>query len=330
MRIKGFAVRTNVPLPPPSGPARLEFCLHAGLQALKNASTLKGEMERRLGFIIPGGWFLAPSPLGLELAGRGHFVLAARRRRVEQWFDLRDKIFDNLLRMQAYGFGRLKEDLDYVETLARTALTSAVEAYHWLADARLDLEPISVVLFDGREWGDIVSLVERAHILCHRLGDVVGGMFGCQIVYEDGIWYDECQASLLHIPYGYSIGFTARRFCTICGEDFGDCDHQRGEFYEMIVSRGADGLCSACGDSSCEHVPGTTVRALATTRMDDIDLHEVSFTPRPRDPLARITGREVSSSELERSLGRMPQPEELVLNHVCMGQCEGFRRWSGS
>jgi hypothetical protein len=279
-------------------------------------------MERILEPLIPGGWRTAPSPLGLEVPGRGPLVEQAMRHRAKLWFALRRRTRRRLRKLRAVG---LEDEFDRAEALARAAEHSAVEAYHWLADARLDLDPQCSIVIDGERKGELQQLVDSAHALVHRCGDVVGGMFGCWLSYEDDAWYDECETSLMHIPFGNSMGFTARHLCSICGEDFGDCEHRRGELYAVTVSRTTDGLCSVCGEQLCDHVLGTSIEAAATSQLDDIELHEVSLTPRPRDPLARITAREIETAELARFLGQDPAPEAKVQNHACMAQCEGFR-----
>ena len=60
MRFKALAVRFSVPLPPPSGPVRTDFCLHSGLEAIDQALRLKGDAERKLSPLLAGGWAAAP------------------------------------------------------------------------------------------------------------------------------------------------------------------------------------------------------------------------------------------------------------------------------
>ena len=325
MRTKGIVARSNVPLPSPSGPARADFCITSGLQAIRTTLKLKGQMERILEPLIPGGWTATPSPTGLEVPGDGPFVELATRRRIALWFALRRRTRQRLYQLRAAGARELESEFAQAETLARAALHSAVEAYHWLADAKLDLGPQRGIVLDGTPQGEVGELLESAHALVHRCGDVVGGMFGCWLSYEGGIWYDECETSLMHIPFGNSMGITARHLCSICGKDFGDCEHRRGERYDVTVSRTPDRLCSVCGEQFCDHAPGTIVHAVATVRLDDIELREFTITPRPRDPLARITAREVESADLARILGRNPRPGERIQDHTCMYPCEGFR-----
>lgn len=87
-----------------------------------------------------------------------------------------------------------------------------------------------------------------------------------------------------------------------------------------------DDVCSACDRAGCGHAPGEPARVICGSLLADIDLVEVSLVPRPRDPLARITSREVDAEELAGMLGRAPRPGERVLDHSCMHHCSGMRR----
>lgn len=326
MRTKGLLVRSNVPIPPPSGPVRTDFCLQAGLDTLQQSTRLAGKAFSILGLSIAGGWDAAPVPYGLENPGSGHFVEEADRRRVSNWFKLRDETWVALKKSRLLGFDYPLVEWYRAKGILQRALKGSIEAYHWLSDVSLDIGSNTLIAApDGREWGSIGSLVEAAHVLTHRVGEVAGGLFGCKFLHEDGAWYDTCEVSLMHIPYGHSIGFTARHICTICAQDFGDCQHRRGENYEVVVSRTADGACSICGGHTCTHSPGSTVKVRATTTMKDPILREVTLTPRPRDPLTRITAREVEVDRLAELLGWMPAPGDKILNHQCMQHCEGFR-----
>ena len=230
--------------------------------------------------------------------------------------------------MELRAFGStspLDHDFEASEGQLRAALQSAVEAYHWFDDVAKDLEPDCVVLLSDAPRGTVSELCDRSHALVHQIGDVVGGLFGCVIEYDDGRWYEQCRTSLLHIPYGNSVGFSARHRCSICRTDPGDCPHERGCTYKVVVSRTADGLCTACGSEACKHSPGSVIEVPATSMVDDAILHEVSLTPRPRDPLARITAREIDSADLQQHLGRLPTPQDVIFDHTCMHQCEGIR-----
>ena len=72
------------------------------------------------------------------------------------------------------------------------------------------------------------------------------------------------------------------------------------------------------------HEPGTAHEVIADVELADPVLREVTLTPRPRDPLCRISGRSVDDDSLLISLGRLPEPDEIVLDHSCMYPCTGF------
>jgi hypothetical protein len=78
-----------------------------------------------------------------------------------------------------------------------------------------------------------------------------------------------------------------------------------------------------------EHIPNNSYTVVAKARPADPRLREVTLTGRPRDPLARITGRSIDDDRLLDHLGRMPEQGEVVLDHSCMYPCMGFRRLQG-
>jgi hypothetical protein len=327
MRFKALIVRTGVPLPPPSGPARTTQCLGEGMQRLAAAERLHGEAMTRLGPLLPGGWRAAPPTLGLDVPGSGPLVRAAGRRRVSRWFRLARALQALRRTAQELGVAWVAVELDAAEAAARRGLAAAADAYNFFEDARWDL-PTEARLVDeqNRDLGSLRDALSRAHALVHNLGALVGGLFGCELTHDDGDWFDECIASLLHVRYGNSMGFTARHVCTVCGDDFADCAHERGRTYGVAVARRDDGACTVCGARDCAHLPGEVVEVRAHSMMADIDLHEVSMVPRPRDPLARITARQVDRARLEEVLGARVEAGMRLLGHDCMHQCEGFRR----
>lgn len=327
MRIKARIVRTGVPLPAPSGPARTTKCLIDGMQRLAAAERLYGETVCRLAPVLPRGWRAAPPPLGLDTPGSGPLVAVVGRWRVGRWFRLARAL--EALRVTADGLGAawVVGELDAAEAAGRQGVVAAADAYNFLEDALWDLpEETRVVDAQERDLGSLREVLERSHALVHVLGDLVGGLFGCELAYDNGDWFDECVVSLLHIRYGNSMGFTARHLCTVCGEDFTGCPHARGRSYGVVVARREGGECNVCDARDCTHRPGEVVEVSAQSVMADIDLREVSLVPRPRDPLARITARQVDPARLEDALRTRVGAGMRLLGHDCMYQCEGFRR----
>lgn len=325
MRVKALIVRTGVPLPPAGGPARCWACIGEGKQALAAAQRAHAKSVIRLGPLLPpGGWTNAPSALGLDKEGAGHALATVGGFRVERWFELADYLKEQQREAKAFGGSWLKRELDDIEALLRSGLGSAADAYNFFDDVRYDLGGSTMIQEEGREVGLVDDLLDESHRLTHVLGDIVGGLFGCEIVLDGDGWFDHCVTSLLHVRYGNSMGFTARHECTVCQQDFSTCNHLREATYLVTVTHDDNGECSVCGEHHCPHPHGTVLQVTARSVMTDIKLHEVSLVPRPRDPLARITAREIDIGDLTALLGESPSSKHRVLDHGCMYQCHGF------
>lgn len=325
MKIEGLIVRTGVPLPPPSGPARTAHCILAGWKRLAEAEKLFASAVVRLTGLLPGGWEASPSPLGLDEVGSGPVLAFARQQRVSTWFDQAREL--NALRKQAVSFGAssIEADIDRAEQASRAGLKAAADAYNFFEDAAWDIHPRTILTDDaGVRRGSLRDVLARSHYLTHALGDMVGGLFGCELKHKDGDWFDTCASSLLHVRLGQSMGFTARHECTVCGGNFAVCDHLRDLDYEVPVLWRRGGSCSACRSDPCEHKPGDLAVVRAASVMTDVELREVSLVPRPRDPLARITARQVEQQDVEGMVGQRVEPSMRLLGHSCMQQCEGF------
>ncbi|MCE3030617.1 MULTISPECIES: hypothetical protein [unclassified Streptomyces] len=189
-----------------------------------------------------------------------------------------------------------------LERAARVALARAVDAFNFLEDT---------------------ELADVAHQHSHKIAALIGGVFGCDIQYIEGAYWDTCPISLMHRRCGMSVGFTATRRCSLCGDDIDECEHLLGVLYEVRIQRSADGTCSACGRHSCSHVEGEIVSIYPHAVMGDLQVHEISLVSRPRDPLARFTRVEFDPQDLARSLGGEPDGREIRC-YRCLHPCEGF------
>jgi hypothetical protein len=215
------------------------------------------------------------------------------------------------------------------EDLARTALTLAVEAFHWFQDITFDY-PRDTLLrklpgVKGKTLLCVGDVFDRAHLAAHRAAELVGGLFGCLLVYDDEGWMDECPVQLMHVPLANSPGMVVRYACNICGKEPGDCPHSLGTRYEAIVSR-VDDSCSVCGREECHHGAGESIIVAARVMVREMVMREVSLVERPRDPLARLKSRSMNNAELIDVLGRIPDRGERIWCHGCMFPCGGFKR----
>lgn len=190
----------------------------------------------------------------------------------------------------------------HLERSARTSLARAVDAFNFLEDT---------------------ELAEVAHKHAHSVAALVGGIFGCRIEYSEGTYWDTCPISLMHSRCGISVGFTAKRCCSLCGEDLDLCEHLLDTRYEVRVNRNPEGMCNACGRRSCSHHDGDIVLAYPHPVIGDVQLHEISMVTRPRDPLARITKIEIDHQLLAHSLGGQPSGHDAWC-YRCLHPCDGF------
>lgn len=151
---------------------------------------------------------------------------------------------------------------------ARRALTHAAGAYRYLRRGPFE---------------------RVADLQLHRIGELVGGLYGCWYEFKNDRWFDTCLVRMAHLHMGLSAGFTAKRLCSICGEDFSECDHHPDRLYPVSAERAA-GDCNICGASAeCDHDPGAEYLVRPTIRLDSAVMREVSLTPNPRDPSLMIT-----------------------------------------
>jgi len=217
------------------------------------------EVEAATGFKVPG-WVLQPvtpsTEEGLEAAFQRSRPLVAA--------------------LVVSGMLQASPDLHQTmpgERSARRSLDLAVQAFHWLA------ETDDANLADG-------------HL--HRVAPYVSLLFGCfhQWDPDDRCWYEVCQTRLAHTGLGQSVGFTTKMLCSICQDDPSECVHVGGVDYETHATR-IGGRCNICGAEQCGHDEGHIHRTSARPMWGDPDLHEISVTATPRDPLARVTHLEI-------------------------------------
>jgi hypothetical protein len=325
----GYVLRVG-PLPPAAGPARTQWCVEHGLTSLADSRRNYGIALREVIAHLPNGTADLPLTYPMHERHSKETALNIGRERVSSWFGLRNRL-NNLDRsMRGRGLRLFGPEWQKGEKAGRASLQSAADSFNWLDDARHDLDQealIDVTSFPGRSTKPrpLGALIDQAHATVHTTGELVGGLFGCRMAYRDGRWHDECIVDLLHLRFGNSVGMHVRYECSICRRDPGDCEHEPGLSYKVPAARTEDGACTICNVMECSsHQPGNTYDVLADAKLANPQLREVSLTPRPRDPLTRITSRSVEDEDLRIQLGRVPKPDEIVLDHACMYPCRGF------
>lgn len=306
MRISGLAVRTNVPLPPPAGPYRDAFLERDGIGKLRTAAKHYTDSLRILGLddidryptnpglrALPEPWCSAKHLADLDRITQAEW---RRFRASLRWPVSAHMPSAYRLEAEAELDGRLGD----AEEPARNAMAAAIDAFNFLED----------------HW-----LAATAHHWAHETAALVSGLYGCAVQYKDDAYWDTCQISLMHERSGMSMGFTAKRSCSICKSDIDECPHDLDLEYLVTASTGDEGACTLCGGSQCDHSPGSQYAMRPRVVMEDPTLHEISLVSRPRDPLARI--REVElPTEFAAVLG-VANGEQINCRR-CLGPCQGF------
>jgi hypothetical protein len=305
---RGYAVRTGVPLPPAGGPARAAALEIEGRRLLAEARRGYGATIAQVLVAVGPA---VPSPVNFDRPWSreaGRTIAAARR---AQWWQAR-----RLLRVHAARISRSSQAvpgqenasvLARLEEQARSALDAAVSSFDYLEDT---------------------DLANESHSWAHTIGEMVAGLFECKAKRDGGKWLDVCRLSIMHLRIGMSVGFVARRLCSICDRDlssFPPCGHIQGGVYPRISTRRADGSCTICGNDPCLiHDLGVTYAIVAHAVIQNVDrLDEISAVPRPRDPLARYDEIEIPARDVERLMDYDAQDASLYCER-CLAPCVGF------
>jgi len=295
-RVTGLASLTGVPIPPAGGPARRAVLLHQGTSYLEESQR---QYDAALQFLPKRVAALLPARTRLDA------VVTVSSPTERQAMEQRSRTWEqaqHALRVEASDQTRLE-----LERRIREALDTAVTAFNFLEDEEL-----------GR----------AAHQHAHTVGETVSRLFGCQAEYRESHFWDVCSLSLMHLRIGLSPGFTGSRLCSVCRQDLSDpaaCPHVPGIAVAVEVEE-RDGLCSACASRwpCTKHLPETRVTVVPHAVIPEVDLHEISYVDRPRDPRARITAVELPHALLRAQLGRLPTKEEPLLCHRCQQPCQGM------
>jgi hypothetical protein len=297
--VRGHALRYGVLLPPASGPARAAALEAEGLRLLGMARREYGRVLREL-LVAAGSAVPPPADLANPRWPEAGRALAEARR--AGWRRTRRQLTAPT-GMPPRTTGRGALDLDAPEQRSRAALRTGVAAFNYLEDT---------------------ALAADAHMHAHTIGELVAGVFGCRAELKDGRWFDVCPLSLMHLRAGSSVGFVARRHCSVCGRDIADCEHLPEATYPMVAAR-PDGECTICGTAECvTHVPGTLYQVEPHAVVREIDrLDEISIVARPRDPLARFEAVEIPAQAVA-ALPGSDAPDGVLECQRCVSPCTGF------
>lgn len=199
-----------------------------------------------------------------------------------------------------------REGLAPAEQTAREALESFRSALNWAEDGPREAE---------------------AHDRLDSAGKWVRQTFGCTLPQEGTSYFLTCPVRLGHVRVGLSIGGTATRTCSLCGEDLSECEHQRGVAYQVPGGVGELGWCRVCAKTECqEHSPDQFYRAGVIAIIGEMALDEVSIVAKPGHPDARIHRQSVDTADLRATLGEQWRPGMPVSCDFCLSPCRGLIR----
>ncbi|MFF8321997.1 hypothetical protein ACF06V_33185 [Streptomyces bobili] len=335
MRFSACIIRTGVPLPPAAGPVRLAMMYQDGVQALEESTRLYGQCCRSMAQTWGLDFSQIPSWDATTAFIQRHGLSSMTDQRdflVDVWARAKKRLHREVSRRThsspvRIGIPALRtEKIDHrrYEVMARALYAKPnAKAYPW-QDLESSARRSLARAVDAFNFLEDTDLSEVAHEHAHRTAAFVSGIFGCSIEYSEDTYWDVCSISLMHRRLGLSVGFTAARCCSLCGEDIDFCEHFLDTLYEVQIDRDREGTCNACGRRSCSHNDGETVLVYPRPVMRDGLIHEVSMVKRPRDPLARFEKLEIDPQLLAHSLGEAPNGRNIRCFR-CLHPCDGFK-----
>jgi hypothetical protein len=176
------------------------------------------------------------------------------------------------------------------------------------------------------DWAEDTAEEEAAHREMDEAGKWTRRTFGCHLERRGFEYFQSCQVALAHNRIGMSIGGTATRTCSLCGDDLSECDHMPGTAYLVPGGPSELGWCRVCLKESCDHKQNETYRVSVVARITEMHIDEVSVVGKPAHPEARFTSVSLSVHDLAGVLGEAFAPGVDVNCDRCLSRCEGLTR----
>jgi hypothetical protein len=220
---------------------------------------------------------------------------------------IKDARREHLIAQRLIDFDRASS-----EDHSRRSLAIARRALHWLEDGPLE---------------------DEAHALLHEYGLWTRERFrdGCVFGWNGDHYEHICPVTLGHQRWGFSIGFTGDRICSICGQDLSECDHFVGRWYEVTGGPNARGHCRVCAKQECtEHLPSKIYRASCMSIVTVGEIHEVSIVGRPAQPDARPNVCQVPDDVVFENMGTDFEFGQTLHCNFCQQSCSGFAEIEGA
>lgn len=175
-------------------------------------------------------------------------------------------------------------------------------------------------------WAEDTPMEEEQHRLMHRIGRWTRRNLGCYLDFDGSGYKLRCPIAIAHKRFGFSVGFTAKRLCSLCDRDLSECEHLQSRLYWTRGGRRGDGPCRVCLRDSCRHRADRLYRAHVVSVVKNVGaLREISLVRRPVYPEARLTELPtISGAEFAARFGPDFRPSMPVSCDRCLGDCDGF------
>lgn len=198
----------------------------------------------------------------------------------------------------------LEDSREDAENDARQALSVAAETY-WYAERS--------------------PQAEFHHRFLHEIGRWTRTNFECVLDFDGSQYSTSCPVKLADKRLGFSPGYVAKKFCSICDGDLSECPHRPGRMYWVTGGPTSFGVCRVCGEQECDHGPDRLYRAPVVSVVKHIDaLEEVSLVDIPAQPLARLTSIPIGTADLAAALGPNFSVGMPVSCDHCLAQYHGL------
>lgn len=174
------------------------------------------------------------------------------------------------------------------------------------------------------DWAEDTAAEEEAHRLMDEAGAWVRSTFGCWVAKEGDAYRQTCPVALAHNRLGFSIGGSATRICSLCGDDLSECEHLPGVAYMVPGGSAGLGWCRVCLEEACDHNPEDLYRVSVVARIEELDVSEISLVTKPANPEARLIRVDVPVSELQAEFGSDFVPGPAIRCDRCLSPCDGL------
>jgi hypothetical protein len=227
---------------------------------------------------------------------------------------------------EAYRRMRIEDPRSSAQALMQSAYAAAEGSDDHSPLERAETDARKALEFFARslDWAEDTDEEEEAHRLMDEAGGWVRRTFGC-LLWRSGTEYRQrCPVALAHNRIGMSVGGTAVRVCSLCGEDFSECEHMPGTAYMVPGGDSGLGWCRVCLQESCDHKPTQQYRVSVIAIIKHMDVQEISLVPKPAHPEARVLEMGILVSDLQQVLGDDFIPGSEVSCDRCLRPCDGL------